>query len=89
MFTPAESLAALRAMKDRYPKTYGRYGFTDSFHPATGCVNKDVLGIDQGITLLSAANLENGAVWKEFMKNPEIGAAMSKAGFGACRAARP
>lgn len=84
MFTPRESLDALRAMKDRYPKTYGRYGFTDSFHPTNGCVNKDVLGIDQGITLLSAANLENGGVWSAFMKNPEIVSAMNKVGFGAC-----
>jgi hypothetical protein len=84
MFTPRESLDALRAMKDRYPKTYGRYGFTDSFSPTNGCVNKDVLGIDQGITLLSAANLENGGVWSAFMKNPEIVSAMNKVGFGAC-----
>jgi len=88
MFTPRESLAALRAMKDRYPNTYGRYGFTDSFHPATGCVNKDVLGIDQGVTLLSAANLERGAVWGAFMKNPEIGKAMRAVGFQACSAER-
>jgi hypothetical protein len=86
MFTPKESLFALRAMKGRYPKTYGRYGFADSFHPRTGCVNKDVLGIDQGITLLSAANLESGAVWNAFMKNPEITRAMGAVGFGACPA---
>ena len=81
MFTPRQSLDALRAMKDRYPKSYGRYGFTDSFHPTNGCVNKDVLGIDQWITLLSAANLENGGVWSAFMKNPEIASAMKTVGF--------
>ncbi|MDE2143216.1 MAG: DUF3131 domain-containing protein [Elusimicrobia bacterium] len=84
MFTPKESLAALEEMRARYPKVYGRYGFTDSFTPKNGCVNKDVLGIDQGITLLSAANLENGAIWEAFMKNPEITGAMTKVGFGAC-----
>ena len=84
MFTPHESLAALEEMKTRFPRTYGRYGFTDSFHPVTGCVNNDVLGIDQGITLLSAANLSGGDVWEQFMKNPEIAAAMTKTGFGAC-----
>lgn len=86
MFTPAESLAALRATKARYPKTWGRYGFADSFHPKTGCVNKDALGIDQGITLLSAANLKDGAIWNAFMKNPEITRAMGLVGFGSCRA---
>lgn len=84
MLTPRESLDALRAMRDRYPKTYGRYGFTDSFRPKDGCVNPDVLGIDQGITLLSAANLKDGAVWTAFMKNPEIAKAMTAVGFGAC-----
>jgi len=81
MFTPKESLAALRAIRKRYPKTYGRYGFADSFHPATGRVNKDVLGIDAGITLLSAANLTGGDVWESFMKNHEIIRAMKVAGF--------
>lgn len=85
MFTPRESLSALRAMRDRYPKTWGRYGFTDSFNPRTSCVNKDVLGIDQGITLLSAANLQGGDVWEAFMRNPEIPKAMRAVGFGACR----
>jgi hypothetical protein len=84
MFTPRESMAALQEMRARYPKIYGRYGFTDSFTPKNGCVNKDVLGIDQGITLLSAANLEGGDIWEAFMKNPEITGAMTKVGFGAC-----
>jgi len=35
-------------------------------------VNPDVIGIDLGITLLSAENLRSGHVWTWFMKNPEI-----------------
>ena len=82
MFTPEESLAALRAMKKRYGnKVYGRYGFTDAFNPATGWTDADVIGIDQGITLLSAENLRGGKVWGWFMKNPEIGRAMKTVGF--------
>ena len=73
MFTPDISLAALKEMKRVYgDKIYGRYGFTDAFNPHNGWINKDVLGIDVGITLVSAENLRSGKVWKWFMKNKEI-----------------
>jgi hypothetical protein len=79
MFTPDISLAALREMKRLYgDKIYGRYGFTDAFNPHNGWVNKDVIGIDVGITLLSAENLRSGNVWKWFMKNKEIPQALKK-----------
>jgi hypothetical protein len=73
MFTPDIALPALREMQQRYGKAiYGRYGFTDAFNPRTGWVNPDVIGIDLGITLLSAENLRSGKVWYWFMQNPEI-----------------
>ena len=79
MFTPDISLAALKEMKRLYgDKIYGRYGFTDAFNPHNGWVNKDVIGIDVGITLLSAENLRSGNVWKWFMKNKEIPKALKK-----------
>ncbi len=84
MFTPRESIDALKAMKKKMPKAYGRYGFSDALNPKTGCVTKDSLGIDQGITLLSEANLRGGEVWTQFMKNPEITNAMSSVGFKPC-----
>jgi len=72
MFTPELSVRALRAMKDRFGgRIYGRYGFADAFNPRTGWTGPDVLGIDAGITLLSAENLRNGSVWHWFMANPE------------------
>jgi hypothetical protein len=82
MFTPGISLAALKEMKTRFgDKIYGRYGFTDAFNPQTGWVNPDVIGIDLGITLLSAENLRSGKVWYWFMLNPEIKKAMNLAGL--------
>ena len=60
---------------------YGRYGFADAFHPADGWVNPDVIGIDLGITLLSAENLRTGRVWTWFMQNPEVTTALEKAGM--------
>lgn len=82
MMTPDISLAALHAMKKQFgDKIYGRYGFTDAFNPANGWVSPHVIGIDVGITLLSAENLRSGFVWKWFMKNPEVQRAMDLAGL--------
>ena len=65
MFTPDICLQALGAMRDQFgDKIYGRYGFADAFNPTTQWVDSDVIGIDQGITLLSAENFRSGNVWK-------------------------
>ncbi len=82
MFTPDIALAALREMRRRFgDRLYGRYGFADAFHPTSGWVNPDVIGIDLGITLVSAENLRTGRVWDWFMRNPEITRALERAGM--------
>ncbi len=79
MFTPQLSVAALREMHRRFgEKIYGQYGFVDAFNPQTGWVDHDVIGINVGITLLSAENMRSGMVWKWFMANREIPRAMSR-----------
>jgi beta-glucosidase len=81
MFTPDITVPALREMHRRFgARIYARYGFTDAFNPTTSWVNPDVIGIDVGITLLSAENLRSGKVWAWFMKNPEIVRALQRAG---------
>jgi len=78
MFTPELSLAALRTMQDQFGRyIYGRYGFADAFQPQSLWVNPDVVGIDQGITLLSAENLRTGQIWRWFSKQPDIRRAMN------------
>jgi hypothetical protein len=62
-------------------RIYGRYGFVDAFNPTTGWTNPDVIGIDVGITLLSAENLRTGFVWRYFMRNQEIPHAMHLVGL--------
>jgi hypothetical protein len=72
MFTPDLCLPALHAMKTVFEgRIYQRYGFVDAFNPNTRWQADDVIGIDAGITLLSAENLRTGNVWKWFMANPE------------------
>ncbi|HEX2269411.1 MAG TPA: glucoamylase family protein [Pyrinomonadaceae bacterium] len=88
MFTPELSVKALRRMREKYgDRIYGRYGFVDAFNPNTKWVNPDVIGIDQGIILLSAENARTGAVWRWFMKNPEIPLAMRRVGLVRVRTA--
>ena len=62
-------------------RIYGKYGFADAFHPVDGWVNPDVIGIDVGITLLSAENLRTGRVWQWFMANEAITNGMRRAGM--------
>lgn len=82
MFTPDIAVHALRTMYEKFgERIYGRYGFADAFNPNTGWINPDVIGIDVGITLLSAENLRTGNVWRWFMRNQEIEKAMSLVGL--------
>jgi hypothetical protein len=82
MFTPDITVRALRTMREKFGESvYGRYGFTDAFNPNNGWVNPDVIGINIGITLLSAENLRSGNVWRWFMSNREIPRAMRLVGL--------
>ncbi len=82
MFAPELCLPALKAMKEKFgEQIYGKYGFADAFHPTNGWINPDVIGIDLGITLLSAENLRSGNVWRWFMRNAEVTRALSLAGL--------
>jgi len=79
MLAPDIAIPALREMHRRFgDRIYGRYGFADAFHPTDGWVNRDVIGINLGITLLSTENLRTGRVWSWFLQNPEIAAALTR-----------
>lgn len=41
-------------------KIWGKYGFADALNPLTGWASLDMLGLDVGMTLLSAENLRSG-----------------------------
>lgn len=81
MLTPDISVPALHAIRARFPDAYDRYGFADALNPTTGWVDTDVIGIDLGITLLSAENLRTERVWRWFMANPEVPGALARGGF--------
>jgi hypothetical protein len=82
MFTPDLCLPVLRTLREKFgDRIYGRYGFVDAFNPILDWVGPDVIGIDVGITLLSVENYRTGRVWRWFMANPEITAALEKVGL--------
>lgn len=81
-FLPAECSHVLLHMRQTYgEKVWTRYGFVDAFQPKAGWYAKDILGIDQGISVLMAENLRTGFLWEYFMKNPEITHAMGQVDF--------
>jgi hypothetical protein len=79
MFAPEICLPALRYMREKFGRyIYGHYGFVDAFNPGTLWVNPDVVGINVGITLLSAENLRSGRVWRWFGRSPDVQRAMAQ-----------
>jgi hypothetical protein len=81
-FLFADCIRVLRNIRGTYaPKTWGRYSYVDAFNPLTEWYDRDVLGIDLGITMLMAENARTGFVWETFMKNAEAASAMQKVGF--------
>jgi hypothetical protein len=82
MFTPEISIPALRAIQNQFKeRIYGRYGFIDAYNPILQWFDSDVVGIDLGISLLSAENLLTGNVWRWFMANQPVSHAMDLIGF--------
>ena len=80
MFTPAESLAALREYKSLQspdgkpvgvarPKQ-GGYAFVDSFSLDPPYGQDENLGIDVGPLLLAIENVRTGLIWQLFGKHP-------------------
>ena len=80
-FLPAETLRVLKAIRNRLPNAWSKYGFVNAFNPLTNWYDTDVIGIDTGIILLMAENLRTGFVWDTFMKSPEAKRGMERAGF--------
>jgi len=81
MFTPRESIAALKAFRSKYPASYGRYGFVTGLNPTRKWQSDDVIGIDLGQLLLAVENFRDGLPQRLFMSHPIVIAGLKKAGF--------
>jgi hypothetical protein len=81
-FTPELSVSALKCMYGKYfGRLWGRYGFSDAFNIHRDWFGTDVIGIDQGATLLMIENYRSRLIWDHFMRLDPIQRGMDKAGF--------
>ena len=64
-------------------RAWKKYGFVDAFNPRSSWTDVDVLGIDQGISMLMIENYRTGFIWEHFMKAAEAKRAMKLVGFQA------
>jgi hypothetical protein len=82
IFTPEQSITALVYMYDTYPDLWGKWGFKDAYNKAVSpmWIDKDVIGIDKGATMLAIENYLTGMVWKYMMKNKYIVSGMQRCG---------
>lgn len=96
-FAPEETIAALRAIRERYGEhLWGEYGFLDSFNPTfrldvplrhgrvvpdVGWFDGDYIGIDQGPIVLMIENHRTELIWRVMRRSPYIVEGLRRAGF--------
>jgi len=81
-FAFSDCIAVLRNIRSTYgAPAWKRYGFVDAFNPLTNWFDQEVIGIDQGISILMVENQRSGFVWRVFNAAPEVQSAMSAVGF--------
>jgi hypothetical protein len=89
-YTPVESLAALKHFyRDLGAKTWGTFGFHDSFNETLNWFDEDYMALNQAPTVVMIENYRTGLVWKNFMANPEIAPALAAIGFKPNPTAKP
>lgn len=96
-FAPEIVVPALRAIRERHPHVWGRYGFLDCFNPSftytdvklqhgriepgRGWVDTDYLGIDQGPLLAMLGNHRGELIWQTLRRNAHLRRGLQRAGF--------
>jgi hypothetical protein len=81
-FLFSDSVTVLRHLREQYgERIWKKYGFVDAFNPLNNWIDRDVVGIDVGISMLMAENARTRFVWDVFMRNREARVAMEKCGF--------
>jgi hypothetical protein len=76
-----DTIHVLRWIRGHFPQAWQLYGYVDAFNPLTGWYDRDVIGIDVGISMLMAENERTQFVWNTFMKDPAAQSGMNLAGF--------
>jgi len=81
-YTPEASLASLKHFyRVLGAKTWGIYGFYDGFNQTDHWSEEVWMGLNQAPIVVMIENHRTGLIWKHFMANPEIPAALRAVGF--------
>ncbi len=74
VFTPKESIEAMKYYYSNFTKLWGKYGFKDAYNLEGNkpWFAKEYIGIDKGIEIIMIENYLNGTIWKYFMKNKYV-----------------
>ncbi|MFZ0590822.1 MAG: glucoamylase family protein [Bryobacteraceae bacterium] len=81
-YTPELSIKALKHFyRDLGDKLWDVYGFRDAFNLDENWFARINMGLNQAPVVVMIENYRTGLVWREFMKNPEIGAMISRLGL--------
>lgn len=76
-FTPAESMAALKHYyRDLGDRTWGTFGFVDSFNQQENWHDETYMALNQAPTVVMIENHRSGMIWRLFMSSPEIAPAL-------------
>lgn len=74
VFTPKESIDAMKYYYSNFPKLMCKYGFNDAYNldVTPEWYSECVIGIDKGISLLMIENYRSELIWNLTMKNDYI-----------------
>lgn len=81
VFTPKQSLEALKLYQTEYRFLNGKYGLTDAYNLDVNEYQTDYIGIDKGISLLMLSNFKNGLIWQYTMQSDYVKNGLEALGF--------
>lgn len=81
VYTPEQSLNAMKFFYSIKNISYGVAGFYDAYSPLNNWVEKSYLAIDQGPIVIMIENYRSKLLWNLFMSDTEIKTGLTRLGF--------
>jgi hypothetical protein len=73
LFVPRDAERSLTLLRQKFgDKTWGRYGFVNALNLDQKWFDRDVIGIDLGMTLLCLENKRSGLIWRLTGSHPGL-----------------
>ena len=84
LFIPDEAERGLTILREKFgDKAWGRYGFCNALNVGKNWFDRDVIGIDLGMTLLCLENKRSGLIWRLTGSHPSLRGGLAAAGLDA------